>query len=84
MNNIKVGDYLYCINKYSYKKNRCVIGEKLIVEKLSVETTNTFSKIISIFIKNCNNTTMFFPLKQAKKYFVTINEHRKKVIEDLL
>lgn len=84
MNNIKVGDCLYCFNKYSYKKNKCVIGEKFIVEKLSIETTNTFTKVISIFIKNSNNATMFFPLKQAKKYFITLSMHRKMIIKDLL
>lgn len=84
MNNIKVGDFLYCIKTYSYKKNKCVIGEKLIVEKISIETTSTFSKIISILIKNSNNTTMFFSLKIAKKYFITISKHRKNIIKDLL
>lgn len=88
MINVKVGDVLVCkrlssiyYQKYTNIGNYVVfpstIGEKVIIEEIIVDSYP--------FVVISNNIGKFnFPIDTLYTYFDTLQDHRRKMIEDLI
>lgn len=76
---MKVEDVLYCIEEYSKwfygKQVNFNFGDKCRVSDI---------RKCAVIIKNSKGDDMFFYIDEIEKYFETVNEHRSRIIEDLI
>lgn len=76
---IKEGDYLFCIKGNSYKTVSGKLVEFKIGDKCKVENIRTGRLTVS----KSSGESMVLPLASCDVFFETLDEHRKRIIDNL-